>query len=239
VLSFAALESARSSQDDDDDDEEEEEEQQVRAEMEQMEIEDAPLNSNNNDNVAAAAKTTSRFRFRFRAARFLFTWRLASVTTAVSSLLSRASTALPPPWSLFQRCWVPLSSRLSVLAPIFVMFLMAAVYYMAVSSLIPLEKENAGGIGSDQLANPEAVRSYVQGRVDGDRMRRVLQRITGYDHVAGTQGGYALARYVQAHFDDARIQDIEAKESVFFWQIPSRYIHCAQNDGVGFADSVI
>lgn len=45
-----------------------------------------------------------------------------------------------------------------------------------------------------------SIRSWMQATVDGQRMRENLKHITSYDHVAGSEGGFYLARWVEDNF---------------------------------------
>lgn len=63
-----------------------------------------------------------------------------------------------------------------------------------------------------QVFDPESVRAYVQSHVDEKRIEKFLERMTAFDHVAGTQGDYASAKYVQALFDAAHLENVELNE---------------------------
>ena len=45
-----------------------------------------------------------------------------------------------------------------------------------------------------------SIRSWIQATIDEQRMRENLKHVTSYDHVAGSEGGFYLARWVEDHF---------------------------------------
>jgi N-acetylated-alpha-linked acidic dipeptidase len=50
------------------------------------------------------------------------------------------------------------------------------------------------------MFDPEGVRQFAQGAVDGNRIREFLRHVTSYDHVAGTRGSFYLAEWIQDVF---------------------------------------
>ncbi|KAL8954470.1 MAG: hypothetical protein Q9183_007102, partial [Haloplaca sp. 2 TL-2023] len=58
------------------------------------------------------------------------------------------------------------------------------------------------------LFDPESLRKYVEGHVDADNIRSNLQHATQYDHVAGTEGSYYLAKWVETSFIQAGLDDV-------------------------------
>ena len=160
----------------------------VRAEMEQMEVADGPSHQ-------APGKPAT---FRVQLSR-----RLAHFTTSLSSI-GHGLTASWPSFDVVRSQMY----RVRVLAPVITVILLALGTYLLLSfaTTFPTPYE--------QLGSAELVRSYVQGHIDGNRIRRVLERITAYDHVAGTQGDYALAKYVRASFQAAQLEEVETKEFV-------------------------
>ena len=62
-----------------------------------------------------------------------------------------------------------------------------------------------GGMG--QVYNPESVRMYVQDHIDKSYIRKNLEHLTTFDHVAGTEGSYVLAKWVEGLFHAAGLED--------------------------------
>ncbi|KAK0637024.1 hypothetical protein B0T17DRAFT_97007 [Bombardia bombarda] len=59
-----------------------------------------------------------------------------------------------------------------------------------------------------QMFDPESVRVYVQGNMDPRRIRDNLQHFTGYAHIAGTEGDFALAEDTQMLFKKYGLEDV-------------------------------
>lgn len=161
---------------------------EIQGEMAQMEICD--------DAVEGSGK---RSMLRVRLSR-----RWADFTSRLSEIGRRIKASWPP----FK--WI--RSRLTTLnlvAPVIGFVLLAAGTYFLLSMSFVLPKGNEPW---DRRIDPELVRSYVQGHVNVDRIRGTLEWITSFDHVAGTRGGYALAKYVQGHFQAADLEEVEMRE---------------------------
>jgi hypothetical protein len=88
-------------------------------------------------------------------------------------------------------------------------FVLLLIYTLFVSDVFPV-----GRTGTGQTYDPESVRSFVQGQVDENRIRDYLERLTAYDHIAGTEGDYVLAKWVEELFAAARLEKVELKEYV-------------------------
>ncbi len=166
----------------------------MRSQMVQMDISD----ENGHESSDWASK---RLRLRDQLSR-----RLTRFTRTVSSIRRRFPSFR---WPSFEFPRIPRPTGLHLLAPVLALVLLLAgtIFLMSVSLTIP---KNGGAWGGKP--NAELVRSFVQGHVNPDRIRRVLERITAFDHVAGTRGDYASAKYVRAHFENARLEDVHLKE---------------------------
>ncbi|KAI9771657.1 MAG: hypothetical protein M1840_001872 [Geoglossum simile] len=94
-------------------------------------------------------------------------------------------------------------------------FVLLLVYALFVSDIFPV-----GRTGTGQTYDPESVRSFVQGQVDENRIRDYLERLTAYDHVAGTEGDYVLAKWVEELFAAAKLEKVELKEYQVYLNYP-------------------
>ncbi|KAH0274027.1 N-acetylated-alpha-linked acidic dipeptidase 2, partial [Aureobasidium melanogenum] len=129
-----------------------------------------------------------------------------------SNLPSFRRFSMPKFSSLRQRLpTIPEEFRLSlpVIARLFGLFTIAALIYILFAlDVIP----NAGHMA--QHYDPESVRARVQEQasLSPNRIAEYLEYITSYDHVAGTEGDFFLAEWVQdnwraQHLDDVRMQE--------------------------------
>lgn len=78
------------------------------------------------------------------------------------------------------------------------------IYVLMVVEVFP-----NGGRYMGQRFDPESVRSFVQDNVDAARIEEYLMHITGYDHVAGTEGDLYLAEWMKERWiEEGRLDDV-------------------------------
>ena len=82
--------------------------------------------------------------------------------------------------------------------------LMSLVYVLLASNIFTMSQSGTMG----QTYDPESVRIFVQGHVNSTSIREYLERLTAYDHMAGTEGSYVLARWMERLFEVAQIEDV-------------------------------
>lgn len=63
-------------------------------------------------------------------------------------------------------------------------------------------------VGHSRAIDPESVRSYVQGHVDETYIRRNSEHITMFDHMVGTEGNFALGKWVEGLFNAAQLENV-------------------------------
>lgn len=152
-------------------------------------------------------------RGRANRVRGRFSKRFYRITTSLSSF------HFPKiPWPSFGFGW--LTSRLpsipehyrpgwGVLARFAgLILIISLVYLLVVSEIVPIG--GAGGLG--QPFNPEWVRSFAQDNVDSAAIQDNLRYITSYDHVAGTEGSFVLAKWIEQKFRAAHMDVFEDEE---------------------------
>ncbi|KAL3427851.1 glutamate carboxypeptidase-like protein 1 [Phlyctema vagabunda] len=123
------------------------------------------------------------------------------------------------------------TSFLIILARIFAIFLVVAIVYLLFVSDI---FTNAANRMAGQMFDPEAVRVHVQTMVDERRIRWRLEQITKTDHLAGTEGDYVLAEYVQGIFATSGLEDVHMDEFGVYLNYPKeggRKIEILGKDG--------
>jgi N-acetylated-alpha-linked acidic dipeptidase len=133
-------------------------------------------------------------------ARSLLSKRLSSLTTTLSSLhlptfhFPRPSftwlTSRMPTWPQQYRPGCAIMARLTGLFVV-----ISLLYAFFVMEILP----SGRGLGQP---NPEWARTFAQGSIDRGRIRENLRKISGYDHVAGSEGDYSLAMHIEEIFRD-------------------------------------
>ncbi|KAA6415387.1 MAG: glutamate carboxypeptidase Tre2 [Lasallia pustulata] len=86
----------------------------------------------------------------------------------------------------------------------FAFFLVLSLAYVLFLSDV-FTISHRGGIG--QVYDPESVRMYVQDHVDKSYIRKNLEHLTAFDHIAGTEGSYVLAKWVESLFHAAGLEN--------------------------------
>lgn len=134
--------------------------------------------------------------------------RITSLTNTLSSIhlpFRRWASSFA-----FIRDWIPRPSVRTegswvVIGRIFGGFLLMSVVYVLLASNI-FTMSRSGQMG--QTYDPESVRMFVQSHVNGTSIQEYLRHLTAYDHVAGTEGDYFLAWWMERLFKVAQIEDV-------------------------------
>lgn len=131
--------------------------------------------------------------------RMSFTKTFSSITSAWS---------VPNPFR-GMRCRLPAVPSIpccanvdsAAMVPVYRLLAVAAVL-IAVYALLATDALNFRTAGSEYLGpfDPESVRSYAEHGIEKERIERWLEYISSFDHMAGTEGDYVLANYVQGEF---------------------------------------
>ncbi|KAJ8123943.1 hypothetical protein O1611_g9477 [Lasiodiplodia mahajangana] len=85
-----------------------------------------------------------------------------------------------------------------------------------------------------QMFDPEAVRQFVQLRVDSEQIRDSLRHFTSFAHIAGTEGDYALAMDVHNNFVKNAFDQVAVDEYYVYLNYPKkdgRAIEILSEDG--------
>lgn len=135
-------------------------------------------------------------------------------TTGNSSDDEPASTDPPaPPRSLWRHPYLVIPDQYRMSLPIFarlcgLLTIAAVIYVLFALDMFPGTRPRMGA-----HYDPEAVQAFVKDSVKPERIKEYLRHITSYDHVAGTEGDYYLASWMQeqwmetAGFDEVAILD--------------------------------
>ncbi|KAI5360512.1 putative PA domain, transferrin receptor-like, dimerization domain, peptidase M28 [Septoria linicola] len=71
--------------------------------------------------------------------------------------------------------------------------------------------------------DPESVRMYVQDHVDAERIEEYLYHITGYDHVAGTEGDLYMAEWQREKWaEEGHLDDVSLKSYYVYLNYPTQ-----------------
>lgn len=176
-----------------------EEDEGLRHDMEQMEVLDPE------------EADSPRARMRSRLSK-----RISSLTTSLSTI-GLPSFRIPIRFPHFEAIasrlpnislqYVPGWSIVARLMGLFIIISLAYALFVAV--ILP-----GSSVGLGQPFNPEWVRAVAQNSVDGNRIREYLRHITSFDHVAGSEGDFYLAQWVEGLFRASGMDAVENQQSV-------------------------
>jgi hypothetical protein len=111
-----------------------------------------------------------------------------------------------------------------------VVLVLAIVYLLFMSDIFT----NAAQRMSAQMFDPESVRMHVQSVVNVGRIEEHLRKIAQNDHLAGTEGDYMLAKYVQDFFLSSGLEDVHMEEFRVYLNYPKqggRKVEILKKDG--------
>ena len=93
---------------------------------------------------------------------------------------------------VFKPGWIMIVRILALL------FVLLMVYVIFLSDLFSFRQRGVG-----QIYDPESVRIYVQEHINESLIKENLDHLTNFDHIAGTEGNYVLAKWVETVFHAA------------------------------------
>jgi hypothetical protein len=96
-------------------------------------------------------------------------------------------------------------------------FLLSLTYLFFFTNLINFRRRPA-----TRMFDPESVKVFVQGSVNETLIMENLEHATLFDHIAGTEGNYALARWVENAFNAARLENVELEEFTVYLNYPKK-----------------
>ncbi|CZS91006.1 probable glutamate carboxypeptidase 2 [Rhynchosporium graminicola] len=118
-----------------------------------------------------------------------------------------------------------------VLGRCFAIFLvMAVVYLLFMSDIFTSAAQRMAG----QMFEPESVRIHVQQMADADHIKEYLRIVTNADHLAGTEGNFVLAEYMQEFFKSNLLEKVHMDQFDVYLNYPKvggRKVELLQEDG--------
>ncbi|MCJ1350551.1 MAG: hypothetical protein MMC33_000532 [Icmadophila ericetorum] len=160
----------------------------LRREMEQMEVDDALVMQAS----TRFSKHISSFTNGLSSIHLPFREYLPSFEYIRDHLPSmpKLPQILQPGWILFGRFLA-------------LLFVLSMGYMLFFSDVFTLRGRN----GMGKMYDPESVRSYLQSKINATLIRSNAERLGRFDHIAGTEGSYAIAKWVEAEYIQAGLED--------------------------------
>lgn len=232
---------------DDDDDDDGHDHEEVRRGMQELEVEDPLMNGSTSSRSSSLWRKPISFslpqwRWKWRLPRLTVRLPRANDTTNTTSNTNNnnddaeAAAAAGEPSSSERRRWwqwrrrssssagassssSPITSSAALLLMgrlLALTLVLGFLWLLFMSDVFTNMSRRIGG----QMFDPEQVRQHVVHMVDPAQMRASLQHFTGYAHLAGTEGDWALARDVRNGFLRDGLEDVIVDEYQVYLNYP-------------------
>jgi len=157
--------------------------------------------------------------------------RISSISQSLSSLHLPWRWKSPLPEG-FKLRWPVIDANFCiVLGRCFaILLVMAVVYLLFMSDIFTSAAQRMTG----QMFDPASVRIHVQSMVDENRIKEYLKVVTQTDHLAGTEGDYVLAEYVENFFKSNGLENVRMEEYDVYLNYPKvdgRKVEILGDDG--------
>ncbi|RAH72284.1 M28 family metallopeptidase [Aspergillus aculeatinus CBS 121060] len=178
--------------------------EELRRELDQMDVEDGPQSSSRRSQLRSRfskrfnnlTRSLSSFNLPFR--RFLPTFRF-------TIRLDDARAGLK-------------NNACMILLRLFGVFLVVTVVYIFfISDIFNMNTRFIMG----QSYSAASVENFVQGHINETNIAENLKKLTAYPHMAGTEGSYVLAEWVESEFKKAAFDEVEMEEFQVYLNYPT------------------
>lgn len=106
-----------------------------------------------------------------------------------------------------------------ILSRIFALILVVTlIWLLFVSDLFSIGRQQ----GTGQIFDPESVKNFVQNHIDETRIRDFLEHLTSFDHMAGTEGNFVLARWMEDLFNAASLENVGLERFDVYLNYPTQ-----------------
>lgn len=182
---------------------EEQGEGDLHTDLEQMDMEDPLYPSSSSSSPSRLSKRLSQFQQTLKSFSFSRFIPRSNIKSKIKSFFFAISSRLEG-----QKCMVAL--RLFAL-----LFVITILYLLFASDLF-----NFGKINWGQVYEPESVRKFVESHVNDSAIAHNLDIMTRYPHMAGTEGSYVLAQWVEKRLADAHSDDVNMERYDVYLNYP-------------------
>ncbi|EFQ98143.1 N-acetylated-alpha-linked acidic dipeptidase 2 [Nannizzia gypsea CBS 118893] len=176
--------------------------EQLRRELEEMEVEDPPQ----------ASSSSSSFAKRFTS----FKRTLSSINLPLRKYIP--TFTLPSFDFQFNICaGIEHQQRCIIILRVFAVCLVASlVYLLFVSNFFSFSNR----INQGQIYQPESVRVFLENHINETAIGQNLERATNFPHIAGTEGNYVLAKWVEENFKSYGLESVELEKFDVYLNYP-------------------
>ncbi|KAL4885104.1 hypothetical protein BJY04DRAFT_159981 [Aspergillus karnatakaensis] len=175
--------------------------EELRGELNQMDVEDAGQQTSRGSRLRSRfskpfsnlSRTLSSISFSRLLPNFKFTINLNSARTSFNS------------------------NGCIILLRLFGLLLVVSVIYVfIISDVFNFNSRFMMG----QTYSAASVENFVQGHINETNIAENLRRVTEFPHMAGTEGSFVLAEWIQREFEDAGLEGIDMQEYQVYLNYP-------------------
>ena len=134
---------------------------------------------------------------------------LSSLTNTLSSLYLPFQVRVLSLSSIWSRIPQTTTSIWLILIRLVALGLIGFLVYSLIFSDV-FSGARMGPVG--QIYDPESVRAFVQSNADESNIRNYLEHLTAYSHMAGDEGDFFLAKWVEGLFREAGFDNVDLQE---------------------------
>ncbi|KAL5338743.1 hypothetical protein BJX70DRAFT_193641 [Aspergillus crustosus] len=176
--------------------------EELRGELNQMDVEDA----------AQQTSRSSRLRSRFSKPFSNFTRTLSSISFSRFLPSFKFTINLNSARTSFN------SNGCIILLRLFgLLIVVSVIYVFIISDVFNFNSRFMMG----QTYSAASVENFLQGHINETNIAENLRRVTEFPHMAGTEGSFVLAEWIQREFVDAGLEGIEMEEYQVYLNYPT------------------
>lgn len=179
--------------------------EELRRELHQMDIDDSGQSSSH----APRPQLRHRFSKQFNT----LTRTLSAIQLPIRNLLPRFQLRYN-----FWRLQINEDGQgcIIVLRMVALLLVVALIYLLFVSDVFAVGSRLSVG----QSYTPSSVENYVQGHINETNIAENLDRLTQFAHIAGTEGSFVLAEWIEQEFSRAGLENIGMEEFQVYLNYP-------------------
>ena len=102
-----------------------------------------------------------------------------------------------------------------VLRMVGLLIVVSVIYLLFLSDIF-----NLGSRMTGQAYTPSSVQNFIQGHINETNISDKLRRVTNFAHMAGTEGSYVLAEWIEEEFRNAGLEDVAMEEFQVYLNYP-------------------
>ncbi|KAL1968361.1 hypothetical protein VTN77DRAFT_1890 [Rasamsonia byssochlamydoides] len=179
--------------------------EELQRELQQMDVDDSGQASSENPRSQLGQR---------------FSKQLSSLTRTLSAIQLPLRKYLPRiPFRLdFWRIQVREDGAgcMIILRLVAILIVVSLIYLLFISDVFAVGSRLSGG----QSYTPSSVENFVQGNINETNIAEKLEKASRFAHMAGTEGSYVLAEWIEQEFSHAGLEDVKMEQFQVYLNYP-------------------